>query len=450
MLIILAQVLYQLIFLPDPTGLHVNFLVMNPPIRENVAQLLATHPLRLLLPYQYDPGRWYWPTTVILFTYYAEVYLGPVCSYLLFSTVFVLSSFSLGFLLTRSLLFASTVAFAFAFGTQNDFVFTLGNLTAFYLVQTYVAVNFSIGLLILSGRWSGWLAGSAFILSLLVVALSSEIWINYATGCILAILFVIAWSIHHRETNVLRRAAFLLFVMVFILGEYLIIRMQFVSQYLAPGAEEELLVTYRHGFLMIDDFIANLFTYLYMTLSNYLPSVISGSNSLTYLGSDVIIAGQTGYDAGHSNFVVMSHFFLWRFYAGVTVAVFFGAAGWVFVRSWRTSHLPPAIVAGLSLMILAGFATHLAIKMRPYTTTPSLSYKATMSIAAWTVMIAYLTTQAAETIQSHWKRRSLVASVWLCILAAALTRPHMKAMSMFQMQMFVLGDPLGHILRWLR
>jgi hypothetical protein len=353
-------------------------------------------------------------------------------------------------LITRSLCFSATLCFMLAFGTQLNYAYTYGDLIAFYVLLTYVAVNFSICVLLVSGRLRGWKWSIAFILSLCLAALSTEWWINYATALIAAAGFGIAWGARHGNAEIRTSSTFLLLATIMVLGIYLAVRLQTPGQFLRPGAEEELLITYQYFPLLAEDFIVNFFTLLYVSLTNYLPSFFTSSNSLTYLGAPTIIAEQYGYDPAHQQLVLMNHLFLWRFYAGVAATIFLGWTGvWVY-RAWQAPSLPALTIAALNLMVIAGFSTHLLIKMRPYNSVPGLPYKATISIAALTVLIAYLTMLCGQRLRSRRFYYGIIACVWGTVSIAAITRPGMQRRLLAEVGLVGLRDPFGQILDWLQ
>jgi len=448
--ILAAQLAFKLIFLPDVPSAYF-FLKMNPNILNSVAKTVHGDWAKLLFPFEYEPGRVYWCPSVIFFTYWGEVHLGPVASYLFFASVFVAVSFVLTLIVSRSLLFAATVAFMFAFGTQLDYVYTYGNLIALYLVLIYAGINFSIGFLLLSGRISGIGWKVAFVLTLAVLALANEMWINYATAVIAATVFGFLWARRHGEAGIASRSRFLLIATIGVLIVYLVVRMRFMSQFILPGSEEELLVTYkRHVTLVYDDAVSNFFTLLYMTIDNYFPSFISSSLSLTYSDPATIIAQQNGYDAPYSQLVLMNHLFLWRFYAGVFCTLFLAGAGWIGYRAWASPSYQNAIITALLLMTIFGFTTHLSIKMRPYNTVPALPYKVIFSVSVFTLLVGYLTTLGAQSLSSLRARRALVAGVWACVILAAFTRPGMQNALLTQVGLAGFGDPLQKTVHTLR
>src|SRR6202000_3094848 len=103
-------------------------LSMNPPIKDSIHHILLTDWRQLLLPYEYEPGRYYWPTAVIPFVYAAQEMIGPLFAYMFFSSLLVVTSFVVASLLGASILFSSTLSFMFGFGAQLDYVFVFGNI----------------------------------------------------------------------------------------------------------------------------------------------------------------------------------------------------------------------------------------------------------------------------------------------------------------------------------
>jgi hypothetical protein len=376
--------------------------------------------------------------------------VGPFGSYLLFYGIFATTAFVLAKAVTGSLLFAATLLYLFAFGTQLDYLFTYGNTIALYLVLTYIAVNFSLAALIVSGRATGWGWRAGFVITLTISALSNEMWINYATAMIVAGAFGAVWAYHHRQNEWATRSRFLTIATLCVLGVYLAVRLRVAGQYLKPAAEEELVITYHHPSLLIDDLINNFFSYMYMTLSNYLPSFVSGSISLTYLGDDTILKEQHGYYPDYQQLVIMQHLFFWRFCAGVLVTLFLGFSGWALLTAWRRPSFPCAIISVLALMMLMGFATHLAVKRRPYNSVAALPYKCLISITAWTVLIAYLVTLAWQHLAARRSRYLMLGGVWTCVIVAALTRPLMQVRLLAHVGLQGFGDPLSQLLNWFR
>ncbi|WP_210497168.1 hypothetical protein [Microvirga antarctica] len=443
--IVAAYVVFTLLTLPKPPE-GIRILAINKGIFDSMTQAFQTNWTRLLWPMEYEMNRIYWPPATLFPTYAAERFLGPLASYLLFSCLFIGTAFALAFYVTRSLVFAATLGFMFAFGTQLNYTYTYGSLIPLYLILTFCAVNLTIVVMLLREEVTAGRGYLAFAGSLCLIALSSEWWINYAIALISAAAFGVVWAQWHVRPVVTRVCAFVIVATIATLAVYLLIRLQYPGQFTRYGEEEELLLTYTSPVMMVEDFLTNFFTFLYMSLDNYLPSFVSSSNSLTYLGPEKIIAEQHGYHAQYQHLVVMSHLFMWRFYAGIAATVFVGLFILVVRRAWKSPAWHHAVIACLMLMVATGFATHLAIKMRPYNSVPGLSYKVVFSVSALTILVAYLVMTEWRRLSSPRSRWVLLGAVWLCVAAAAITRPGMQQQLLGQVGLVGFRDPLGQIL----
>jgi hypothetical protein len=448
--ILLAAAGFKLTFAP-PLLAGPYVLRMSPIIHQSVANAIASHQWKaLLLPFPYEYPRTFWMPTTIFFTYFVENTLGEYGSYIFWSSLFIVTSFVCTLFCSRSMVLAATVAFMFAFGTQLNYAYTYGTVVDCYLILSYITINATVAYLYISDRLNSPSAIVGFVLSLIITALSSEVWINYATALLTATFFGSLWSYHQGRVQTKTRATTLFCATLLVLVAYLVIRLRLASEFLRPGSEEELIVTYSSMLLIVDDTIANLFTYLYTVLDNYLPSFISSSNSLTYLSDDYILAAQNGYDSQREYLILMNHLFLWRFYAGVAATAFAGFTVFVLVRAWRTGSTRAAMLSALCLMVFTSFTTHLSIKMRPYNAVPALPYKAIVSVSVFTVLLGYGLTLLLPRLRSGLPRFGAVAAVWGCVVLAALTRPSMQDRMLGEVGLVGLSDPLGQIMLWLR
>lgn len=443
--IILSFVAFTVFTLPTPPG-GLKILSINAAIFESMAHMLARDWTIPLWPAEYEMKRIYWWPATLYPTYFIEKWIGPLKSYLLFASAFITASFAAAYYFSRSLLFAATMAFMFAFGTQLNYIYTNGTLVILYLILIYCTVNISILILLVNRSINRNVGYPLYVLTLLLVALSSEWWINYGVLIIGSSTFAAAWARHHRDSDLYSLCKFLIISTTLTLVIYLAIRLQYPAQLTRHGEEEELILTYRSRILFIEDVIVNFFTFLYQVLTNYFPSFITSSNSLTYVGSARIIAEQHGYHAEYQNLVLMSHIFMWRFYAGISTTLFFIAFGFVLIRSFKTKDRFYFLVAVMMVAVLVSFGTHLTIKMRPYNSVPALPYKVVFSVSAFTVLIAYLVMTFSEQIKSLRWRRAMVGGVWLCVAFAAVTRPGMHARLLEQVGLYGLRDPAAQIL----
>jgi len=446
--ILAASLAFKLAFTPRPLpGAY--SLVITPAIFDAVASALAHHPGRLLLPMEYEPGRYYWLTTAIFFLYGLYKLLSPLGVYCVLSSILVATIFICSWLLLRSVAASVTIALCTAFGTQFSYALTYGTVLAQYLVLAYAAVNLTIAAKLVSSPNSRRLQ-LAYLGSLAWLALSSEMWINYAVAMIVAGVCLCIWQRKHGLNKAGEPARFVTIGTLGVLAAYLAVSLRYAGQYAVPGVEEELVLTYRNPVFLADDVITNFFTLLYTSLSNFLPAFLTGSTSLVYFGEHAIIAGQNGYDLPHTALVGYSHLFMWRFYAGAVVALFFVlTVRWV--RHALATPAPwPALLALLSIMVVASFPTHLLIKFRPYMSVPALQYKVIFSVFFQTLLIGCMTERARQWLPRRTAYHAGVGALWAVVILSGLTRPRMLSELLARVGLAGYGDPLGDLLRWLR
>lgn len=415
------------------------FLV-NPRIFESVGSYLRTNPLALLWPQELEAGRYHWVPTSLVPFYALSIYFSTFNIYLILSSVTAATGYLLSRVARRSRVFAITLTTAMLFGTQLIYASTLGLTLLHYIVLGYILINlYNIHICIrnnASNRSVLW-----FAVSLVILALATELWINYAIGLILCCLYLFIWSCIHHVENIQRLSFKLGTITLALLLIYLPIRMSVASQYLGPGAEEELILTYDSFLLMVEDFVTNFFTFLYMSVSNFFPSFLTSSNSLTVLGPERIIAEQNGYHQQYQQLVVMNHLFFWRYFAGITATIFFTAGYMTLRRSLKSrSTVYPTVICGM-LVIATGFCTYLLIKFRPYNSAPALHYKTIISICGVALLLSFL----LEYIQTKFTSRrvylAIVCSVWAVLVTGGITRPGMIKVQLQNVGLQGYSDP---------
>src|SRR5680860_93876 len=101
--ILIAYIGFTLVTLPTPTS-GFRILSINPAIMETTTRVLGEDWTKLLWPMEYEMKRKYWIPGTLLPTYAVERYFGPLANYLLFSCLFIATSFASAYCLTRSLL----------------------------------------------------------------------------------------------------------------------------------------------------------------------------------------------------------------------------------------------------------------------------------------------------------------------------------------------------------
>ncbi|MCB8820202.1 hypothetical protein [Microvirga rosea] len=417
---------------------------VNPKIMESLSLTLRENPLRALWPGELEPGRFHWVPTSLLPFYALSQFLSAFQIYLVLSSLAGFTAFTLSRLSGRSRVFAVTLALLLMFGTQLSYGSTLGLTHLHYLVVTYTLLNlYAIGACVRRGPSPTTL--SLFGASLILLALSTEIWINYAIGLLLSCAFLSFWARHGADIAVASASRTVAATVSILLGLYLAIRMTVARQYMLPGAEEELIFTYKSYVLMAEDFITNFFTFLYMALSNFLPSFLASSNSLTYLGPDQILAGQNGYHPEFQHLAVMNHLFFWRFLAGIWVAGFVFAFYYAVRNAFEKRSGFYAAMVCCMLIVATGCCTYLLIKFRPYNSTPALHYKAIISILGVALLVSVLLEGVRSKVSSGRVYLALAGAVWAILLIGDITRPGMIKAQLQSTGLTGYGDPLDMI-----
>ena len=424
-------------------------LIPNPDIMATMDRVLWHAPMSLLLPFEYEPHRYYWPPTLIVPMYLFHKTLSPFAVSVLTSSLLIVTGYLTCWRLFRSSVAGFIFGWMWVFGTQLTYSYTLGNLLALYIVLAYFLVNLIIahGLLLDGARRRR--DGLLFLATLAVAALSSELWLNYGVFLLAASGYFYCWSRHHNRPLTARGGSLVFVSTALVMVAYLVIRTKVAHQYMAPGAEEELIFTYSHPALMIEDFIGNYFTFLYTALANFLPSILFASNAVVWYKPQTLIAEQHGYHEAFSYLVPVNYLLFWRYYAGVAAAAFGYLAGRSMRRSWRDPSRVHATMVMLVAMIAVGFSTHLLIKFRPYNSVPALPYKAIVSILGVSLLTSYLVSLAGKRL-GMVRYRLLVGSVMATVLMAGFTRPRMLSALLAQVGLAGFSDPLGDTLRFVR
>jgi hypothetical protein len=448
--ILLANFLFKRAFTPPLASIAPFGLVLVN--AEIVGRTLAENPAALLLPFEYEPGRFYWAPTVIVPLYSLYKVFQPFGAYLVTSSLLIVTGYLCSWIVFRSRAFSATFGLLVALGTQLSYALTLGNVLALYVLLSYISVNLTFAACLVQARKRSsalWLK-TGFVLTLVGVAVGNEMWLNYAVPLIIGAVFTTIWAWHHRKAEVAGGARFVAAATSIVLAAYLSIRLQAAGQYLTPSAEEELVLAYPSVVMIVEDVVANFFTLLYMTLSNYLPSFLFFSTSYAVWGEAAIIEQQHGYHPEKTHLVVASHLFLWRFGAGVLTVVFVWLAARWLLRSWRSPDPRHLILVLLAIGVLTGFSTHLLIKMRPYNGTPMLTYKAMFSVFSFTLLLSYAVMCAHEWFGNVVRYRAAIVGFWLFIALAAMTRPMAMNAGLAAVGLSGHGDPIKKILKWTR
>lgn len=446
---LILSFLFKILFTPDLAQMGPYSLVTIPGFFETLEAAAGKNPFSLLLPLFYpEAGREYWWTTSLIPYYLLNKAFSPFVVYIITSSTLIIVSYVCGWMLLRSRVFCCILGVLFALGTQLSYALTYGLVLIFFLLLSYISINLTACIHILKSENPSWKAHLFFGGSLIFCLLGFEMCLNYVGSLILGLCFITLWAHHHNQNPIKKSAIRLIAITVLLLGVYLLIQccMRSVTQYLKPGCEEEVIFTHRNLFYVIDDLIINFFTFLYMSLSNYLPSFLFFSNSVTYSSMDKILAAQNGYHPSHTHLAYMSYLLQWRFYAGILATLFF-ISGFKWMRAaWNDdSKIHALVLSVLFIAIITGFSTHLVIKVRPYNITPMIGYKALFSTFAFTVMLAYIGMMMIDRVKSTIQKRRIFVSIFLVALLAALTRPTAMNAGLTAGGLVGYGDPVKKI-----
>ncbi len=340
-IILLVNFAFKYLFTPSLDHMGIYSLVITPKWMDSLRSLLTNHPLSILLPQAYPDtdGKTLWAPTTLVPLYYLYQVFSPLAVYVATSSLFLIAVYLCGWYVARSVTFSFTMGILFALGTQLNYALTYGVLLALYILFSYISINITVCICILKAKYVTSYHYLLFAVSLLICALGGEFWLNYCVSLILCLSFLVLWGKHHDFHDIKSRSIRLIIFTVLLLVTYLLVEASAAQIYFKPGVEEELIFTYSNPLLMIDDLIVNYFTFLYASISNYLPSFLCFSNSATYLGEARILAEQNGYHAQKAQLVIASHIFEWRFYAGILFTVFF-ITGWRWLQSsWQEKKM---------------------------------------------------------------------------------------------------------------
>jgi hypothetical protein len=378
---------------------------------------------RLLLPINTSQDQYCWCTTGSVVVVALEQLTSPRTTFCLLNGLLIVVTFWTSWLALRSATFTLTMTLGMAFGTQLHYAYALSSIYAFYLFLSYLSINLLCALKLLVGHSASRSWGLLYLVSLLLMALCHETWLNYCVFLWIAGGFLYLYiRKYHRPCSV-QRLLFVVGSATLLACVYIPIKVHYGRQHFRAGAEDEIILGYAHFSLAADDFVSNVITYNYMAFTNYVPPPFLSSFSDYFHNNEVIRSEQHGYHPQLANLVETHHLLFWRYQAGAVFCAFLYLLVKASTRALRGGSPRWACVAILLLPVATGSATHDMIKFRPYLSVPSLSYKCLISIFGVTLLISYLLMIAQAHFRRSWLRRSLIALMWSTILVAAALRP---------------------------
>lgn len=411
---------------------------------------LKSQPWKALLPIYIGGGQTWWAATSQLVVELMIRATSPRAAFYLLNAIAIVATFWISWHALRSRIFTYTATICIAFGTQLHYSYALSGTFCMYLQIVYLEWILLCLYRLLSEDRPPRIWKIGYVVGLIVYALGFDHWYNYLLFIVLCAPLL--WVYHRRVGLGLRnrQVGFVTAVALVVACLHLSIKLNYSGQHFTPGREDELIAVYRYPLLAVEDFVSNVFTYNFITLTNYAPPFVLGSNSDFRLGTDVILAEQHGYHPSHTQLVAMHHRFLWYFYAGLTFAGYAYLLVSSVVRALRNGSAKWLAASLMLIGIFAGAGTHMLIKYRPYMSVPSLTYKCLPAVLASTVLLAY----ALMLWRSMPSRRRLssvgIGLVWLTVLYGGLARPRVLSHLNQQVGLASYPDPLAHLFKWTR
>lgn len=378
---------------------------------------------KLLLPSRELGGSW--STTDLILTDFVVHRLGPAGTWQLFNALLIAVSFTTSWLVFRSTLFSWTLALCMGFGTQLYHTYAVsGGIGAPLLFIYYEMVLTSAYFVVRAENRRAvlcWSLGLAASVVLMVMAY--EGWLDFLVFSVVAAV-AFAPALWRHDRRALRRLAWITGSLVIVGVVYIAIKTR-LGYGQTPGSESDVIFNYRHTSPMIEDFVSNALTHLYIAATNFLPPSFVSSTALYSLGASDLVAEQHGYHAPFTFLVPMHYLFLWRYAAGA-VAVIAGHTLFKSVRAIRKAPSTASVcVTVFVLLMVVGGPTHDIIKIRPMKTVPAVGYHTMLGVLGAALLISFGVMYVDRRSISRIRTIGATAVVWGVILYGSLTRPAM-------------------------
>jgi hypothetical protein len=376
---------------------------------------------QLMLPIREFTGAW---SCAAVITHLVETRIGIPGTWYLFNALLVVVSFLSSWIVFESFAFSYTFAICMGFGTQFVHTYAVSGGMASPLIacvfELLLACAYRFVVAERHARW--WAAG--FAISLVTCALSYEGWLDLAVVVAVAALLFAIVAAHQRAPIQSRRLLAVFASVAFVAVLYVVVKTRLGYGQVA-GSESDVVFNYRQWSPLIEDLASNVVTHLYMSVTNFLPPMLTSSTALYEIGADGLVALQNGYHAPYSYLVPMHYLFLWRFAAGAVALGLAMLLVRLIVRTWRQPSADRVtVITGLLMMWLAG-STHALVKIRPMKVTPVMSYHVLVGVIGAALLISYAMLIVWRDWRSGVARIAATAIVWGVLFYGALARPLM-------------------------
>jgi len=369
--------------------------------KRNITQIQRDNPYKLLLPLKPDgphTDRIRWVSSSLIPAVYLAISIGPYKTHLLITIVLGMVAWCCSYLVLKSLPFSLFFTLMIIINPGMVFAHRYFFFEVVAFMYIYMCLNFfAFCQMLIAPESKTVFYAFLFALSLLLLEIASEISLNYViciTGlCILAFWYY--WQSRNiNRTILLKRVAVLLGTVFMVTAFYLAIRMQYFSEFVKKGHEEELLFTYPSIVEMVECLISNLVVFIYMSCTAFLPPFLSFPNALTLLGREAIIQHYYGAHQALSEHYFYHNLFFWYQAAGMVFLAYLASLVICFRQARKNNSPVYWIVFGLLAAVFLGNATYYLIKIRPYLSLPILNYKCSVSLFFITVLISYFVWKA--------------------------------------------------------
>jgi hypothetical protein len=396
-----------------------------------------------------------WSPTGIIPIFILEKFIPPCIIYYILNVLLILVGFFISNSIFKNPFISLTIAFCLAVTTHNYHIYYSNGVMERYLTLIYFQFTAFCHYNIIKGNNNRILWKGLSLISVIILALSFEGWLDYPFFLWLCspILILVFYRSENRD-----KIPGLLFVTgttTAIALLYLVVKMQMGTPQL-KGTELDLVFNYDHVCLAIEDVISNWITYFYMTITNFFPPSLISSNSLQRLTAHEIVESMNNYPRVSPRYIndlndplqhlaYYHHLFLWRYYAGILFAIFFYIFIKVTKQTLKKYSINNIILFLLVLLILIGSPMHSMFKFRFYLAAPYLTYKLSLSILALIYLIAYLLAQFTQSNRSILFKRVVVTLTYLIILYSAFRKPVLLNVLARELNVGSYPYPLGPI-----
>lgn len=415
--------------------------VMNPETVDTISSYWDTNFWRLFLPIDMGGNRYSWSPIMIITATFLWNTFSPATVYFIFTSLHVASFATVAYTFTRSLLFTAVLGFMVSLSTSLNYGMVYGMASTIHLFLAFAAITAFVSIRYLTHASTSykWVAG--LVLSWIFLALCFEFWVNLAIPTILSAILIHVWARRTDHADLRKRSAIVALSVFGVLLVYIAARLQFAGQHVMHGHENEMVFSYDHLLLAVEDMFINYLTYLHMVITSIFPGFLSFSPSYTYIGPETILAGQNGYHSLKTDLVIFSHLTSWRFLAGAYCVGFLMLSYRILISAFSSRSANALIPLVFVIIVLAGFVTYIPIKMRPMHLTAMLGYKAIISSSGFLILIAWLFYTAPAWAKSEFIRKAFIIILPCFVVLAAFTRPAVERAGLEAVGLDSVSDP---------